>query len=142
MLIVDELGDRIAPGIAEMLATQKKEVQIITRWPSLSHMWSFFWLEMPLIYAKMDELAVKITPQSWVKEIGASGVVCYNIFTGREWTVAADDVILVTTKYSNMEPYKLLKAKGVKPLYLVGDAKAPRQIGESVRDGYSVAREI
>ncbi len=142
VLIVDELGDRIAPGIAEMLATQKKEVQIITRWPSLSHMWSFFWLEMPLIYAKMDELAVKITPQSWVKEIGASGVVCYNIFTGREWTVAADDVILVTTKYSNMEPYKLLKAKGVKPLYLVGDAKSPRQIGESVRDGHAAAREI
>ena len=45
VLILDELGDRIAPGIAEMLAAEKKEVQIITRWPNLSHYWSFYWLE-------------------------------------------------------------------------------------------------
>lgn len=142
VLIVDELGDRITPGLAEMLAPQGREIQIITRWPNLSHMWGTVWLEMPLIYARMDELGVKITPVSWVKEVEASGATCFNIFSGREWTVAADSVIFVTMKYSNMEPYKMLKEKGVKPLYLIGDAKAPRHIGEAVRDGYAVAREI
>lgn len=125
-----------------MLAPQGREIQIITRWPNLSHMWGTVWLEMPLIYARMDELGVKITPVSWVKEVEASGATCFNIFSGREWTVAADSVIFVTMKYSNMEPYKMLKEKGVKPLYLIGDAKAPRHIGEAVRDGYAVAREI
>jgi len=142
VMIVDELGDRIAPGLAEMLATQKKEVQIVTRWPALSHMWSFYWGEMPFIYAKMDELNVQISASSWVKQINASDVTCFNIFTGREWTANPDNVILVTMKYSNMEPYKLLKEKGIGHLYLIGDAKAPRQIGEAVRDGHALARDI
>lgn len=97
---------------------------------------------MPWIYARMDELGVKITPMTWVKEINHSSATCFNIFSGREWTAPADTVILVTMKYSNVEPYEMLKAKGVKPLYLIGDAKAPRQIGEAVRDGHTVAREI
>jgi len=142
VLILDELGDRITPGIAEMLAADKKEVHVITRWPNLSHYWSFYWLEMPMVYGKMDELGIKITPSSWIKEITSSGATCFNVYSSREWTVPADDVILVTMKYSNMEPYKLLKEKGVKPLYLIGDAKSPRQIGDALRDGHAVAREI
>ena len=109
---------------------------------ALSHMWSFYWGEMPFIYAKMDELNVQISASSWVKQINASDVTCFNIFSGREWAATPDNVILVTTKYSNMEPYKLLKEKGVGHLYLIGDAKAPRQIGEAVRDGHALAREI
>ncbi|MGD0075122.1 MAG: hypothetical protein ABSD31_12410 [Candidatus Binataceae bacterium] len=43
-------------------------------------------------------------------------------------------------KYSNVEPYEMLKGKGVKPL---GDARAPRQIGEAVaRDGLALARDL
>jgi 2,4-dienoyl-CoA reductase-like NADH-dependent reductase (Old Yellow Enzyme family) len=141
-LILDELGDRIAPGVAEMLAAEKKEVEVITRWPNLSHYWSFYWLEQPLIYGKMDELGVKITPSSWIKEVTNSGAICFNVFSSREWTVPADQVILVTMKYSNTEPYKLLKEKGVKPLFLIGDAKSPRQIGDALRDGHAVARDI
>jgi len=45
-------------------------------------------------------------------------------------------------KYSNIEPYKLLKQKGVKPLYPIGDAKSPREIGDALRDGHAVGREI
>ena len=141
-LVVDELGDRIAPGIAEMLASQGKRVQILTRWPNLSHVWSVYWNEMPWIYSRMDELGVTITSLSWVKEIDSKGATCFNVINSREWRTEADSVILVTMKYSNTDVYTLLKANGVKPLYLIGDAKAPRQIGEAVRDGYSVARNI
>jgi 2,4-dienoyl-CoA reductase-like NADH-dependent reductase (Old Yellow Enzyme family) len=142
VLIVDELGDRITPGLAEMFASQKKEVQVITRWPNLSHMWSNFWVEMPAIYGKMDELGITITPCSWVREIKGSEVVCFNIFSDRQWSVQADDVILVTMKYSNTDLYKLLKGKGVRPLHLIGDARSPRQIGDAIREGHAAAREI
>ena len=142
VMIVDELGDRIAPGLAELLGNSGKDVLVITRWPNLSHMWSSYWVETPFIHGRMDELGVRITPFSWVKEINGSEVLCYNVFSGREWIESVDDVVLVTMKYSNMEPYKLLKQKGVKPLYLIGDAKAPRQIGDALRDAYALAREI
>lgn len=142
ILIVDELGDRITPGLAELFAGQGKQVEVVTRWVNLFHMWGVFWNEIGPVYAKLDELGVKVVPCAWVKEIKGSKVTCFNIFSTREWETAADSVILVTMKYSNMDPYKLLKAKGVKPLYLVGDAKAPRHIGDAMRDGYAAAREI
>ena len=142
MVILDELGDRISPGLAEMLASDGREVEVITRWPALSHMWSFFWVEMPLLYGKLDELGVKVVPSSWIKEIAGTKLSCFNVYSGREWEERADSVILVTMKYSNMEPYKLLKAKGVKGLHLIGDAKSPRQIGDAMRDGLAAALEM
>jgi 2,4-dienoyl-CoA reductase-like NADH-dependent reductase (Old Yellow Enzyme family) len=142
LLIVDELGDRIAPGIAEKLADGKRQVTIVTRWPNVFHMWGLYWNEIAFVYGRLDELGVRVVPASWVKEIRPGGARCFNVFSSREWDEAADSVILVTMKYSNMEPYKLLKAKGVKPLYLVGDAKSPRHIGDAMRDGYAAAREI
>jgi hypothetical protein len=105
-------------------------------------MWGLYWNEMSFVYGRLDELGVRVLSSSWVKEIHAGGATCFNVFSSREWEEAADGVILVTMKYSNMEPYKLLKAKGVKPLYLVGDAKSPRHIGDAMRDGYAAAREI
>ena len=67
---------------------------------------------------------------------------CFNVFSSREFAVPADAVIMVTMKYSNMEPYKMLKEKGVKPIYLMGDAKSPRQIGDALRDGHTIGREL
>ncbi len=142
VLIVDELGDRVAPGLAEMLAKDGRKVEIITRWLNVSHMWSVYWNEISWLYGMLDELGVVVIPNSWVKEIGAAGATCFNIYSGREWQVAADSIVLSTMRYSNNDLYHLLKQKGVQPLYLVGDAKAPRQIGEAVRDGHAVAREI
>jgi 2,4-dienoyl-CoA reductase-like NADH-dependent reductase (Old Yellow Enzyme family) len=142
LLIVDELGDRIAPGLAEKLSDGKRQVTIITRWPNVFHMWGVYWNEMSWVYGRLDELGVRVVASSWVKELHARGATCFNVFSSREWEEPADNVILVTMKYSNMETYKLLKGKGVKPLFLIGDAKSPRHIGDAIRDGYAAAREI
>jgi hypothetical protein len=141
LLIVDELGERTAPGIAEKFAEGRK-VTIVTRWPNVFHMWGVYWNEIAWVYGRLDELGVRVVPSSWVKEIRQGGATCFNVFSAREWDEAADSIILITMKYSNMEPYKLLKAKGVKSVHLIGDAKAPRHIGDAMRDGYAAAREI
>jgi hypothetical protein len=141
LLIVDELGDRTSPGIAEKFA-EGRTVTILTRWPNVFHMWGLYWNEIAWVYGRLDELGVRVVPASWVKEIRPGGATCFNVFSSREWEEAAESVILVTMKYSNMEPYKLLKAKGVKTVHLIGDAKSPRHIGDAIRDGYAAAREI
>jgi 2,4-dienoyl-CoA reductase-like NADH-dependent reductase (Old Yellow Enzyme family) len=141
LLIVDELGERTAPGIAEKFA-EGRQVTIVTRWPNVFHMWGVYWNEIAWVYGRLDELGVRVVPSSWVKEIRQGGATCFNVFSAREWDEAADSIILITMKYSNMEPYKLLKAKGVKSVHLIGDAKAPRHIGDAMRDGYAAAREI
>ena len=141
LLIVDELGERTAPGMAEKFA-EGRDVTIITRWPNVFHMWGTYWNEIAWVYGRLDELGVRVVPASWVKEIHPGGATCFNVFSSREWDEAADSVILVTMKYSNMEPYKLFKARGLKAVHLIGDAKSPRHIGDAIRDGYAAAREI
>jgi 2,4-dienoyl-CoA reductase-like NADH-dependent reductase (Old Yellow Enzyme family) len=141
LLIVDELGERTTPGIAEKFAEGRK-ITIITRWPNVFHMWGLYWNEIAWVYGRLDELGVRVVPSSWVKEIRSGAATCFNVFSSREWDEATDSVVLVTMKYSNMEPYKLLKARGLKTVHLIGDAKSPRHIGDAIRDGYAAAREI
>ncbi len=140
VLIVDELADRITPGIAEMLAEEGKEVEVITRWECLSPNLRI-WLDEPYAMGRLDELGVKITPNSWVKAIDQGSVECFNIHSGREFAVTADTVVLATMKYSNVELVKLLKERNVE-CHLIGDARAPRWILTATHDGYKMGREL
>ena len=140
ILIVDELADRISPGIAELLAEQGKKVEIITRWPSLSPN-LHWWLDEFFVMGKLDMLSVKVTPSSWVREITNTGATCFNIYSDREFEVEAGTIILATMKYSNTNTLSLLKEKGV-ACHLIGDARAPRWIWNATHDGYKLAREL
>ncbi len=142
VLVVDELNDRIAPGVAEMAASQGKQVELITRWMNIGYQWLWFWNEMTWINARLDELRVKVVPNTWVKNISKGTVTCYNIFSGREWTTEADNVVLATMRYSTNNLYHLLKRRGVKNVYHIGDAVAPRKIYTSIRDGDKLARML
>ena len=91
--------------------------------------------------SKLDELGVRITPLTWVKEITDKGATCFYVFSGREYEVEADTIILITAKYSNTELCGLLHARGM-AYHLIGDAKAPRWILNATHDGYKKGREI
>ena len=139
--MLDDFSDRVAPGIAELLAAQGKDVEIITGRSSITDPNLGMWTDAAFMLPKLDELGVKITPYTWVKEITDRGATCFYGPSGREYDVEADNIIMVTTKYSNIELLSLFKARKIdcRP---VGDARAPRWILNAVRDGYKVAREI
>lgn len=141
ILIIDDFSDRKSPGLAELLATQGKQVEIITSRSCITDPLLSIWFDAPFMMAKLDELGVKITPYTWVKEITEKGATCYNVFTGREYEIELDNIIMVTTKYSNTELHGLLRQKGIEG-YLIGDARAPRWILNATHDGYKLGREI
>jgi len=139
ILILDEHGDRIAPGLGELLARQGKEVQIVTRWPQLSERYLGFTNEISWVYGNLDSLGVKVTANSWLRAIGAGTVTLYNIYSEREWDEEVDNVVLVTMKYSNDALYKALVAAGVGHVQRVGDAVTPRSVSEATREGLRLA---
>ena len=60
-----------------------------------------------------------------------------------------DSLVLVTGRHSNDSLYRELKARsgewdknGVKDVYLIGDAEAPRLIADATFTGHRLAREI
>jgi 2,4-dienoyl-CoA reductase-like NADH-dependent reductase (Old Yellow Enzyme family)/thioredoxin reductase len=141
VLIIDDFNDRVAAGIAELLAEQGKKVEIITFRSSFSGANLAWWLDELFVMKKLDELGVNIIPYSWVKQITEKGAICLHTFSEREFAVEADTIIMVTTKYSNIELYDLFKERGVE-CHLIGDARAPRWIWNATHDGYKLAREI
>ena len=141
VVIIDDFSDRVALGVAELIAEQGKKVDIITARGSIADPNLGVWSDAPFMLSKIDELGVRITTNSGVKEITESGVNCFYVFSGREFQIEADQVILITTKLSNLEPCHLLRQKGFE-VYLIGDARAPRFIWNATHDGYKIGREI
>jgi 2,4-dienoyl-CoA reductase-like NADH-dependent reductase (Old Yellow Enzyme family)/thioredoxin reductase len=141
VLIVDDFSDRVSPGIAELLAEQGKKVTIVTFRSSITEAFLRTWMDAPYLLRKLDELGVNIAPHTWVKQINEKGATCFYTPSGREFDVEADNIILVTTKYSNTELYDLFRQRGAE-CHLIGDARAPRWIWNATHDGYKLAREI
>jgi 2,4-dienoyl-CoA reductase-like NADH-dependent reductase (Old Yellow Enzyme family) len=141
ILIIDDFSDRVAPGVAELLAAQGKKVEIITARSNITDPNLGMWTDAPFMLGKIDELGVRITPHTWVKEITDKGASCFYVFSGREYDIEADNIVMITTKLSNVEPYNLLKKKGIE-CHLIGDARAPRFIWNATHDGYKIGREI
>ncbi len=139
ILILEEQGDRIASGLAELLAGDGRQVTIMTRWPAVSAQNLGLWNELSWVYATLDELGVRITPNSWVKQIEGSHVTCYNVYSEREWVEEFDNVVLVTMKYSNDALYKALKYNGAPHVKRIGDAVAPRWVSEATREATHLA---
>lgn len=139
VLIVDELADRVSPGIAELLAEAGKTVTVVTRWASFSPN-LHWWLDEPFTMGKLDSLGIQIHPNTWVKEISPTGATCFNIFSFREFDIPADTIVLTTMKYSQTDLYALLEKEGIE-CHLIGDAKAPRWIWNATHDGFKLAWE-
>jgi hypothetical protein len=140
VLIVDELADRVSPGIAEILGEQGKKVHVITRWPTLSPN-LMMWLDAPFTFGKLDALGVQVTPFTWVKEITDGGATLMNINSQREYDIDADSVILATMKYSNIEAASMFQDKGM-GLHVIGDARAPRFMWNATHDGQKTGSEL
>jgi len=142
VLIVDELADRIAPGIAQMLADAGHDVEIMTRWPSIGHESLVRWGDLAPVYEALDELGVQTTTDSWLGSIEAGYVTAFNIYSMREWQIDVDTVIFSTMKYANNALAKLIGDRANVPVHLVGDAIAPRQVADAVADATKLAYEI
>ncbi|CAG4884790.1 putative NADH oxidase [Georgfuchsia toluolica] len=142
VLIVDELADRIAPGIAEMLADKSRTIEILTRWPSVGHDSLGPMMELPWIYEKLDSLGIKKTSDSWVKSIDKGAVSAFNIYSGRAWQIEVDTVILVTTKYSNTAIERLIRERTKLSVHVIGDVVAPRLVGDAISDATRLAHTL
>lgn len=142
ILIIDELADRIAPGIVEMVAGAGLKVEILTRWPSVGHQSLGPMMELPLVYEKLDSLGVKKIADAWVSSIDKGSVTAFNIYSGRTWQIEADTVVLVTSKYSNTTVERLIREWAKVPVHAIGDVVAPRQVGDAVGDATRLAHKL
>jgi dimethylamine/trimethylamine dehydrogenase len=155
----------MAPSLAEKLAQAGHEVTIV----SGVHMGSYmhFTLEYPNMMRRLHELHVKEIGHTFCSRVEPGRLEVYDLygegsrrtFRGagvlprdpnrtQRW-IEFDSLVLVTGRHSNDALYRELKQQqsawaqnGVKAVYLIGDAEAPRLIADATFSGHRLAREI
>jgi len=144
VVIVDETGFLVGPGIAEWLADQGKDVELITSDPSVGAM-LFATLQLPWLYGRIMG-KVTLSPNTAVIQIAGRAIITINPHSGQQGQIEdVDTVVLVTGKLPNDTLYKALK--GLFPeVYIAGDCdRAPHAvfgIGEAIGSGHRVGRIV
>jgi len=142
VLILDDIGFVEGMGLAELLATRGKDVEVLARLPSAG-----FELEANqhifFMYPRALKQGVKFSPFTFIKQILGRTVVAFNVFTNEERKIEdVDTVVLITGRVQNDKLYKELRGR-VKELYAAGDCVlASMYMGDALRDGHRAGRQI
>jgi dimethylamine/trimethylamine dehydrogenase len=155
----------MAPSLAQMLAEKGHKVTIASG-AGVGH-YMHFTLEYPNMERMLHELGIEVLSDRWATKAEANRIELYNIWGDgyrREYRGPGklprsenkthkwhefDSLILVTGRHSKDAIHRgLLGAKdqwsqkGIKAVYVIGDAWAPKLIADSTFEGHRLAREI
>jgi dimethylamine/trimethylamine dehydrogenase len=155
----------MAPSLAEKLAKDGHEVTVV----SGVHLGNYmhFTLEYSNMRRRLHELHVTEIGDAWASRVEEGRIEIFDTFgdgsvrfyagpgkmprnpnTTHRW-LDFDSLVVVTARQSNDGLYRELKArkdewsgKGIKDIYVIGDAEAPRLIADATFTGHRLAREI
>jgi dimethylamine/trimethylamine dehydrogenase len=148
VVVFDDDHYYIGGVLAELLATNGAEVTVVTPAAYASD-WTINTLEQAAIHARLAGLGVDIELNRGVASIEKGGIKTICSYTGRERDIAADAVVLVTSRVSDDEFWQALKARrddwggaGIMSIKVIGDAEAPRPIAWATYARHRFAREL
>lgn len=141
VVLIDDDGHHRSVGTGELLADMGKQVEILTRLPFVGM--DIVLTDLSLLYQRLLEKGVILTPFTGVKEIRGNQVVAFPIYAPQqERTIeGVDTVVLAMGNRACNELYRSLKGQ-VKELYAVGDCVAPRRIAMAIYEGHKIGRTI
>ena len=148
VVVYDADGYYVAASMAELHARQGKQVTYITPYDGFAP-YLRFTLEEHRQYRLLDGLGVEIIPAHVVVGATPENVSIGHAWSGKQRTLGADTLVLVTHKTSECSIYNELKQMpdaleraGIKGLFLVGDADTPGIIAQAIFSGHRLAREF
>jgi 2,4-dienoyl-CoA reductase-like NADH-dependent reductase (Old Yellow Enzyme family) len=144
VLIYDELGEVTAPGIAELLAHDGCQVELVTRWPDFATQLVASGVAHDL-RLRLESAGVRFTTGAFVTEITPTEIRLHELGRGQT-TRTADGIVIVTSRESENRLYTVLAnwtCEGLSfGVYAIGDALSPRSIGEAILEGYFTAQRL
>ena len=141
-VIWDARGDIVPIGVAEMLADQGCQVELVSPLPMIGGIDQIKDMTRFHTLPRLLKKGVVLSHDTFMVMIVEKTVTVLNVHTmaTREIT-DVDTVVLITGKIPNDSLYNELQGK-VKELYKIGDAKNPHSMGEANRDGHVAGRFI
>ncbi|MGZ4430217.1 MAG: oxidoreductase, partial [Gaiellales bacterium] len=139
VVVYDAEGYFMAAGLAELLAGEDRQVELVTGFDVVAPFCQET-LEDALVKQRLHEMGVTMRRGVTVTGIEPGAVTCQDEFGG-PLRLAADGIVLVTQRVSDDALYHELD--GTLPaVYRVGDCVAPRLLADAIFDGHRLAREI
>ena len=140
VVVVDTQGLHPGSDVAELLVDQGKKVELITTKPYVGS--SIQLLTWRLLYERLMEKGVEMSPSVGLKEIGEDSVTVYSTITKKEWQISdVDAVVFAVGGAADNSLFRALKGR-VEELFAVGDCVAPRGVEQAVYEGHQVGRSI
>ncbi len=146
VLIFDDDHYYMGGVLAEKLVAEGNRVTLVTPAVKVSA-WTEYTLEQERIQARLLNLGVNIMSNHAVSSVSANDIELSCTYTGKEYRVNANALVLVTARYANDALYRKLKsapdglkAAGIKTLEVIGDAFSPGPIASAIYYGHLAAR--
>ena len=148
VVVFDDDHYYLGAVIAEKLRKEGLEVALVTPADRVSA-WTVNTLEQHAIQKRVLELGIEVHVNRNVVEFDGSHIVLECTYTARRMTVAAANVVSVTSRLPNDELARSLdampeqiRAAGIVSVASIGDCLAPSTIAAAVYAGHRYAREF
>jgi 2,4-dienoyl-CoA reductase-like NADH-dependent reductase (Old Yellow Enzyme family) len=134
-VVVDEEGNHKGLGIAELLARSGRDVTLVAvAGPVGAELVPAF--ALPLALDRLLAAGVQVVEGYIASEIGARHVVLRGRYDGETRRLDADVVVRAGRHRARADLVPALRARGLATV-AVGDARAPRQVADAIREGYA-----
>jgi dimethylamine/trimethylamine dehydrogenase len=147
VVVFDADGYFVAPGLAEKLAADGYEVELVTCHELISPL-SDETLEGALLRQHLHDAGIRMRTGTLLTGIQPGHLTARNQ-VGEPLELEADAVVVVTQRLSDERLFlelstdqDRLRAEGIEAVYRIGDCVAPRLIVDAVFEGHRLAREI
>lgn len=140
ILILDETGEYLPLGLADMLSDAGVQIEIVTRKASVGEEVLAAY-DAPFVMPRLARAGVRLTPQSFVEMIDGTRVEIYGIWGGEHRIVHADTIVLAMYRSPRDSFEREIRGR-VRHLSVIGDALAPRRTTDVIYEGEKVGREL
>jgi hypothetical protein len=135
-LIVDDHGTHLGIGLAELLARDGREVELVTIHPQVGIQTGVLsTVDHPWVYPRLVQAGVRFSTEATVERIDGRSVELAHVYG--TWTRRVDDVdsiVLCQNRRPEEALHASLLAAGL-AAEIIGDAYAPREVDDAILEG-------
>ena len=134
VVVIDEEGHHKGLGLAELLAAQGRDVTLVSvSGPVGAELADAF--ALPAALERLLAAGVRVVEGHEAVEVGRNHAVLRRLYDGASHAVEAAIIVHAARHRAVATLLPLLRARGLRAV-AVGDARAPRQVADAIRDGY------
>jgi len=139
VVILDDEHHIQGLNVAELLATQGKQVEVVTRELEVGKHAEPITRTSTL--RRVHTVGVKLSPTTWAKAITPNSITLYNTLSSIESTRPVDTVVLCCNIEPDTATYRELAEKHAS-VRAIGDCTGPHRLEQATFDGHLAARSL